>query len=57
MSALRWTPFANVAISKLVLENVISALYVSLPSIDMSVAQLLAYSSFSLMAPLYIANG
>ena len=38
------------------LENVISALYVPLPSIYKSVAQLLAYFSFSLMAPLYIAN-
>ena len=38
------------------LENVISALYVPLPSIYKSVAQLLAYFSFSLMAPLYVAN-
>ena len=37
--------------------NVISALYAPLPSIYTSVAQLPAHSSFSLMSPLYIANG
>ena len=57
LSALRQTPFAKVAIFTLVLVNVISVLYAPLPSIYTSVAQLLAHSSFSLMAPLYIANG
>ena len=57
INALRQTPFAKVAIFTLVLVNVISALYAPLPSIYTSVAQLLAHSSFSLMSPLYIANG
>ena len=55
LSALRWTPFARVAInllSTLVLENVISAPCAPLFSIYMSMAQLLAHFSFFLMAPL-----
>ena len=56
-SALRRTPFAKVAIFTLELVNVISGLYTPIPSIYTSVAQLLAHSFFSLMAPLYIANG
>ena len=50
LSAPRQTPFAKVAVATLVLGNVICALYKSLPSIFTSVAQLLAHSSFSLMA-------
>ena len=51
LSTLRWTPFAKVAISTLVLRNIISAPCTPLPSIYMSVAQLLAPISFSLRHP------
>ena len=51
LSTLRWTPFVKVAISTLVLRNIISAPCASLPSIYMSVAQLLAHISFSLRHP------
>ena len=51
LSTLRWTPFTKVAISTLVLRNVISAPCTPLPSIYMSVAQLLAHISFSLRHP------
>ena len=51
LSTLRWIPFAKVAISTLVLRNIISAPCTPLPSIYMSVAQLLAPISFSLRHP------
>ena len=51
LSTLWWTPFAKVAISTLELRNIISAPCASLPSIYMSVAQLLAHISFSLRHP------
>ena len=56
LSALSQTPFTKVAISTLVLGNVICALYAPLPNIYTSVVQLLAHSSFSLMVPPYIAH-
>ena len=51
LSTLWWIPFAKVAISTLVLRNVISAPCAPLPSIYMSVAQRLAHISFSLRHP------
>ena len=51
LSTLRWIPFAKVAISTLVLRNVISAPCAPLPSIYMCVAQLLAHISLSLRHP------
>ena len=51
LSTLWWIPFAKVAISTLVLRNVISAPCAPLQSIYMCVAQLLAHISFSLRHP------
>ena len=50
LSTLRWSPFAKVAISTLVLRNIISAPCAPLPCIYMymSMAQCLAHISFSL---------
>ena len=50
LSTLRWSPFAKVAISTLVLRNIISAPCAPLPCIYMymSMAQRLAHISFSL---------
>ena len=51
VSTLWWIPFAKVAISTLVLRNVISAPCAPLRSIYMCVAQLLAHISLSLRHP------
>ena len=56
LSTLRWTPFAKVAISTLVLRNIISAPWAPLPSIYISVAQRLAHISFYLNWQLLISG-